>query len=191
MSEKVRNRAVPSTFSIREATQKDAEFIESARYTATRDGYPRFIPDVTQEMVDKMYRGTDLAEAASRNGIRQEITRKPDTQHWLVAGHSGAARGYMWIDEDFAQSGMRWIRALYVEPDAQDNGIGTALLSRGLSMLHADNHDVHLHVIEGNPAVELYEKFQFEVVRSVPDTELVSRVHKYDEIEMIRPAGPL
>ena len=64
-------------------------------------------------------------DAATRRWFQAEIAASPRT--WWVARHNGQVVGYMRLEHDE-------VSHLYVRPDSQGRGVGTALLNRAKSL---------------------------------------------------------
>lgn len=56
-----------------------------------------------------------------------------------------------------------WLEHFYLDPDAQGEGIGSAVLSRLLGRCDRDGAVVRLNVLQGSPARRLYERHGFTV----------------------------
>jgi len=111
-----------------------------------------------------------LAVRAAAVPLMPPIVRTPDEVHAYVRGWDLGARD-VWVAEEpdglvgFAAFTPTWLDSLYVRPDAQGRGVGTALLGLVLS-LRPDG--LGLWVFETNtPARRLYRRHGFvEVERT-------------------------
>lgn len=193
MKEGLQTRESRDAFVLRDAVPDDAAAIEQILYEATREAYPKFVADITAEKIDETYRRRDLSKSEAVIAYRKQIeSGMPESKHWLVAEQLGEVQGFVCFDSDLNMGGRRYVVSLYVNPDSQNQGIGTQLLHKSLEELDASDNDVYINVVEGNPAVETYKKFGFQVERHVPKEELDPKMyHPFDILEMRRPASPL
>jgi ribosomal-protein-alanine N-acetyltransferase len=99
--------------------------------------------------------------------------RQLGTPGFLVAEDTGAGAlaGYV-VADDIPGHGrpLGHIKDLAVHPDRRGEGVGQALLGRGLSVLAEQGaRSVKLEVRESNEAARrLYQKFDFEYLRTLP-----------------------
>ena len=67
------------------------------------------------------------------------------------------------------------LKQLYVAPDCQRRGIGTAVLDELVQRWRAVGKPIELGVLRNNPAQRLYERFGFRVVGQTPLKLLMQR----------------
>ena len=102
--------------------------------------------------------------------VRERYERvRDDSDRFLVAEDEGTIRGYAylrWNDREtksFVGGNEAGLKEIYVEPDYWREGIGTALLERGRSLLPDDVTALKLEMLSGNEAArKFYEKHGFE-----------------------------
>ena len=93
---------------------------------------------------------------------------REDRDRFLVAVHEGSVRGYIYLrwggeTKDFVGAEAAGLKEIYVEPDYWGQGIGTALLERGLDLLPDGVEALRLEMLAGNAVGErFYESRGFE-----------------------------
>ena len=88
-----------------------------------------------------------------------------------VAEEDGRLLGFIGI-EDSTNLGAPVLEKLYVEPDEQNRGVGSALLEKAKE-LRPD--ELYLWVFQKNPARRLYERSGFELVKLTDGAENMER----------------
>lgn len=105
----------------------------------------------------------------------------------LVAVHGQSIIGYAWIARatHLRRQGVCDL-AIYLHQDFQNDGLGTAMLSRLLDLAEKDGqHRVTLHVVADNKiAVPLYKKLGFKAEGLMEGTYLGEDNRYHDELVM-------
>lgn len=66
-----------------------------------------------------------------------------------------------------------YLADIFVKPEYQGRGIGAAVMQDLLKIEHRQGRDVRLRVLKGNPAIELYRRFGFDVEEELNDCYLM------------------
>lgn len=135
------------TIEIRAATAEDAASIADINVRAWRHAYRGIIPDAYLESLD----------AASLTAKVRETLRRHST---ILVAHSGHVVGFSWVstsrDED-ASPNTAEVIALYVDPQHERRGVGSALMRESLSVAGAQGASrVSLWVLEANRAARAF-----------------------------------
>jgi ribosomal protein S18 acetylase RimI-like enzyme len=107
-------------------------------------------PDISK-YVCSWGRATDSGFVAAREN------NQPLGAIWLRL-LNGDEKGYGYVDEFTPELGMA------VFPEYRGRGIGTGLLTRLVETVAASYEQISLSVARENPALRLYQRFDFEVV---------------------------
>ncbi|MFC4439323.1 MULTISPECIES: GNAT family N-acetyltransferase [Natrialbaceae] len=125
----------------------DARAIARINALAWREAYADLLPE---EVIARF-------EADPSDEQRREYADRlrDDRDGIFLAEIDGAARGYSyvrWSEEtkDFVGENEAGLKEIYVEPEYWGQGIGTALLERGLERVPDDIERVRLEMLEGN-----------------------------------------
>jgi ribosomal protein S18 acetylase RimI-like enzyme len=122
----------------------------------------------------------------------REVIYQPDLARYVQDWGKAGDRGFVAIDDATGQSmGAVWLRLLigenqgygYVDdrtpelgiavlPEYRGHGIGTALLN---ALVESTHGPISLSVAAANPAVRLYQRFQFAIVRESEGTLILKR----------------
>lgn len=73
----------------------------------------------------------------------------------------GKIAGAIYVEE---HAQYRWVRTVFLKPEFQGKGIGSALLSQEADLARCENKFLVLKVIKINPAKHLYERLGFKTV---------------------------
>ncbi|WP_436345219.1 N-acetyltransferase family protein [Natronorubrum sp. FCH18a] len=125
----------------------DARAIVRINALAWRAAYDDLLPTDVLEQFDP-----DPPDEA----VREYAARLRDDRDGIVlADADGAARGYSyfrWGDDtkSFVGPSEAGLKEIYVEPDYWGEGVGTALLERGLECLPPSIDRVRLEMLDGN-----------------------------------------
>ena len=95
-------------------------------------------------------------EAFQRNGFWQYHP----LEKFQVITTVGKTAGGLYTEE---QTGIHFIRLIFLLPDFQNLGIGSELLRQEALRAAETGKQLHLKVIKINPAKKLYERLGFEV----------------------------
>lgn len=144
---------------IRPAEIGDLRGVSDVHATTWRAAYPRIVPDGY------------LADMSAERSLARRHERYPDYPvlpdgEELVAQEDSRIVGYVSLGrvrDDGMPADIGEIWALYVLPDHQGSGLGTALLTAGVARLHATGFaEVVLWVLTGNiTARAFYERRGF------------------------------
>jgi|YelNatPaOPRAMG01_1025707.scaffolds.fasta_scaffold27150_1 ribosomal protein S18 acetylase RimI-like enzyme len=126
--------------------------------------------------------------------LEREIINQPDISKYVIEWGKEDDFGFVAVDESDHPVGAIWLRLLkgeergygYVDDktpemgmavlaEHRNKGIGTMLLSH---LLESPNHIyeyISLSVASENPALHLYQRFGFEVVREYGDSIVMKR----------------
>ncbi len=145
--------------------------------------YPNPAAGVTYEAVERY---VDAKENDRRAQWLRDLTNQNQTSHVWVAKEDNRVIGLCKATKD-EQSGH--IRALYVLPEMQGQGVGTALMKQAISWLGRST-DIALEVVVYNQrAIGFYEKLGFQRGQSVDPKTVSGRSNlNMPEIEMRLPA---
>lgn len=99
----------------------------------------------------------DTKEGAARLHLRS-VYRQHET--FIVERH-GHAIGLLQVEDS---PGQAMLSQIHLVPEHRGRGIGTGLIRELLDQARGEGKAVTLNVIEGNPALALYERLGFEVV---------------------------
>jgi GNAT superfamily N-acetyltransferase len=102
-----------------------------------------------------------LSDDAIRIGLRSEF----EPQLAIVIERGAECVGLMVVEE---HSSELWLDHMLIDPSEQNHGIGTALVRWVQDAATLDATSVALSVVDGNPALRLYERLGFAVVRVEP-----------------------
>lgn len=67
------------------------------------------------------------------------------------------------------------IEDIYIAPDSQGQGIGTAVVNYIVGMATLTSVPVRLRVLSSNPSRRLYERLGFRVIQSTPERHFLER----------------
>jgi GNAT superfamily N-acetyltransferase len=147
-------------YTIRLAKKKDApSFYGISLRSHTASYYDQLIPNDSKSDFYSYYTWSEEAEAAFTAGINRKINH-PD---WFVAvaEQGGLVIGY--TIAHLKDDGRLMLRGLFVDPDRQAKGAGTALFKKSLAWGVVGN-PIELSVMENNTvARRIYEKCGFTV----------------------------
>jgi len=88
-----------------------------------------------------------------------------------VAEKEGRLLGFIGIEHS-TNLGAPVLERIYVDPDAQNRGVGTALLQKAIELRPVE---LYLWVFQKNPARALYERHGFELVKLTEGAENMER----------------
>lgn len=148
---------------IRPASRADEPFLWDMLYQAI------FVPPGTTQLPREILQQPELRRyvegwgQAGDVGWVAEINGKPIGAIWARLFESDK-RGYGYVDEDTPEM------SLAVDPGYRGMGIGTRLVDRLLKELAADYKAISLSVTAENPAVHLYERQGFEIIKRQDDS---------------------
>jgi len=97
--------------------------------------------------------------------------RMREHEELWVAEEGGRLLGFLGIEHS-TNLGAPVLEKLYVEPTAQNRGVGTALLEKAKELRP---EELYLWVFQKNPARRLYERHGFELVRLTDGSENMER----------------
>lgn len=125
----------------------DVRAITRINALAWREAYADLLPD---DVIAQL--GADPSDEQLRE-MADRLEHELDGIH--LAESDGAARGYSYVrwgeeTKDFVGENGAGLKEIYVEPEYWGEGIGTALLERGLDALPEDVERVRLEMLEGN-----------------------------------------
>jgi ribosomal protein S18 acetylase RimI-like enzyme len=127
---------------LRPATQADVEFARATHHRALREVVVRQFGPWDEELQDRFFEQSGFPEGFD------------------VIEYDGAPCGYLRTDESGPKSE---VHNIYIEPEYQRRGIGTALLKRVIAL----GRPVSLQVLfENTEAADLYRRLGFRVVGS-------------------------
>lgn len=132
-----------ATFSLLPASEQDKDFILEAFKLSMR------------EYVEWAW-GWD--EEVQQNSF---WTNLPIEKFKLICVN-GQAAGAIYV-EDHEQ--YHWVRTIFLRPEFQGQGVGSALLAQEADRARNDNKHLVLKVIKINPAKRLYERLGFKTVK--------------------------
>ena len=151
--------------SIRRLSPSDQQFLWEMLYQSlhVREGSPPFPREVINRPEIAKYvrawgRAGDMGLVAVEVG-----SGEPVGAAWLRL-LKGVERGYGYVDDETPELGMA------VLPGCRGRGVGSDLLSRLLESAGAVYRSACLSVSADNPAVRLYVRAGFEVVRECGDS---------------------
>lgn len=125
----------------------DVRAITRINALAWREAYADLLPD---DVIAQL--GADPSDEQLRE-MADRLEHELDGIH--LAESDGAARGYSYVrwgeeTKDFVGENEAGLKEIYVEPEYWGQGIGTALLERGLERVPADIERVRLEMLDGN-----------------------------------------
>lgn len=170
------------------ASLEDAEGIFNVQRVTWIDTYPNEAAGIMSDAVRTRIEG-EHGELIQPKIERWRKTIEEGSRDVFVAKSSGTVLGFVAPHYDQENDQYR-LGALYVLPETQGSGIGSALIQRALDHIGEDK-DVYLHVVTYNQnAIQFYENKGFvktgqDVTGSV--APLPGGMH-LPEIEMVRPA---
>lgn len=138
----------------------DVRGVSRVNGLAWREAYSDVLPD-------RVLEGIPVERSAEAVEEWYESVRD-DRDRFLVAVHEGAVRGYIYLrwgeeTKDFVGEDEAGLKEIYVEPDYWGQGVGTALLERGLDILPDDAEALKLDMLAGNEVGRrFYEARGFE-----------------------------
>lgn len=167
------------------ATKNDAESIYRVQSQTWLDTYPNKDAGITREDIRLRIEG-EHGELVSEKIKRwkERIESDNEKSKIFVARVDGKVVGFTapgFID------GQRRIGAIYVLPEAQGKGVGSALMKQALSW-HGNSDDIYLRVATYNHnAINFYKGFGFEETgNSITDQTAKDRgIVEIPEIEMV------
>ncbi len=170
------------------ATPQDAEAISELLRETWRATYPNKEIGITEEDI-RLRTDGENGEYIVQNieRWRKNIESTDDKATAYIALKGGKIVGFTY--PTIAPNGQRYIGALYVLPEAQDQGVGSRLIQANLAW-HGEDEPVYLVVAAYNQnAIKFYKKFGFiETGNTVEDLSARKRgLKELPEIEMIRP----
>ena len=171
---------------IEQAVPEDAQEICSVLGKTWFDTYPNAEAGITREDIRLRIEG----ERGER--IQPSIDRWRNTIETSDGSHAVyVARMNDKIVGMAAPSfigGMRRVGALYVLPEVQGKGVGSALMQKVLEW-HGTGEAIYLAVARYNQkAIDFYKRFGFKQTRSIEDEGDVYGGKQIPEIEMVRQA---
>ena len=172
---------------IEPARPEDAKQIMIIKRDAQLGAYSNAEHGITTEDIRNRWSDEELNTAIAnwRNGIIGE-TEHSD-KRTFVAKVDGKVVGFT---SPGLKDGKLMLGAMYVEPNAQGQGAGTALIKKALEWLGSDR-DVFVNVVAHNQkAIKFYEHFGFKPTGVELPEETDEQGLKYlREIEMLRKAN--
>jgi ribosomal protein S18 acetylase RimI-like enzyme len=138
---------------------------------------------------EMLYHGLHAAEAATKPS--QDIVRRPELARYVAGWGRPGDAGFVAHDGETGDPlGAVWCRlttaadssnkndapelAFAVKPGHRRRGIGAALLTQWVKT-NPQQSSISLAVAANSPAVRLYERFGFKVVRENPGSVTMSR----------------
>jgi ribosomal protein S18 acetylase RimI-like enzyme len=138
---------------------------------------------------EMLYHGLHAAEAATKPS--QDIVRRPELARYAAGWGRPGDAGFVAHDHETGDPlGAVWCRlamaadssnkndapelAFAVKPGHRRRGIGAALLTQWVKT-NPQQSSISLAVAANSPAVRLYERFGFKVVRENPGSVTMSR----------------
>jgi ribosomal protein S18 acetylase RimI-like enzyme len=136
--------------------------------------------------------GQGLRTAEDESGVSPEIEQHPELAHYVEGWGRPGDAGFVAHDKkENKPVGAVWIRlpmserrdeeygvtpelAFAVKPSHRRHGIGAALLTQ-LVKANPEQSTILISAPASNPAVRLYERFGFKVVRERPDSVVMRR----------------
>jgi ribosomal protein S18 acetylase RimI-like enzyme len=171
---------------IEQAKPEDAEAICSVLGKTWFDTYPNAEAGITREDIRLRVEG-ERGERIQPNieRWRNTITTSNDSHTVYVARIDDRVVG---MAAPSFIGGMRRVGALYVLPEVQGKGVGSALMQKVLEW-HGTGETLYLAVASYNQkAIDFYERFGFKQTRSIEDEGDVYGGKQIPEVEMVRQA---
>lgn len=166
------------------AKPEDAEAICDVLRETWLDTYPNAEADITREDIRLRVEGK-YGERRQKNveRWRNNIKTTDGSQAVFVARTNNRIIG---MAAPSLIDGRHEVGALYVLPDVQGQGVGSALM-RTIFEWHGTDEDIYLAVASYNQkAIDFYERFGFKKTRSIEDEGDVYGGRQIPEIEMVR-----
>ena len=147
-----------SDIMIRTAGADDIQLIHEMAETVFRNTYAAILsPEQMEYMMDWMY---------SHENLRKQMA---EGHTYFLASCGGRLVGYSSVQPDGMLDDGRpvfHLQKLYVMPDCQHSGVGTALFNHVVSHVsEAAPCRIELNVNRGNPAVSFYERIGMRKLR--------------------------
>lgn len=125
---------------------------------AASDGDADFIFD---SFVVSMRRYVEWAWGWNDEFQQQGFWKNLPIQKLQIICIDGARAGVLCVEEDDRR---HWIRTIFLRPEFQGRGVGSALLQQEAGRARRAGKDLVLKVIKINPARNLYDRLGFKVV---------------------------
>lgn len=171
---------------ITQAFPEDAETVCRIQSQTWIDTYPNAELGITEEDIRVRLEGENGERTTKKIDRWRQIIESADDKHTVfVARLGGVATGFIAPRTD--EDNKHRIGALYVLPEAQGKGVGTALMEKALEWL-GKNDDIYLCVVAYNTnAIKFYERFGFiKTDNQVVDESAISGGFKeLPEFEMV------
>ncbi|MDE1874730.1 MAG: GNAT family N-acetyltransferase [Patescibacteria group bacterium] len=171
-------------FVIRDAKPKDARGIQEVFYRTWLATYPNQKHGITLDDIEQRYIGYDSPERIDRAAKR--ITDLPANERFWVAEDSGEIVGVCHI---VIEPDKNFLRAIYVLPQYQGQGIGSALMRRADGFFKPLVPSRVTVATYNDRAIRFYEGLGFKKTdRVIVDEKFRMKSGSIiTEIEMIRP----
>lgn len=167
------------------AVPEDARAIRDVLYQSWLDTYPNEKVGITREDIVELYKDQFSEERLQKS--RKRLAEGPANEHTLVAKMNGVVVGVSRIVKEDNRNKL-W--TLYVHPEFQGRGMGTALWKAAQGYFDAAK-DTYLEVADYNTrAIGFYERLGFQDTgkRFVEERFRMKSGASIIEIEMRRPA---
>lgn len=140
---------------ITEATPEDAKAITYVRHKTWLMTYPNEKEGITKEDIEASFNKRSVEDESEQRAHR---IKNDITVHLWIAKEESIVVGFIEVRKD---SNYNIIHALYVHPDYQQQGVGTALMNEALVWL-GDEKEIICHVASYNEAaIGFYKQFGF------------------------------
>ena len=141
---------------IRDASPDDAEAINTVLYEAWLATYPNEEAGVTIEDIEDSYKDRFSDERLKKS--RERLTNLPENERRLVAVSGDRVIG---VARVIREEGNGKLQTLYVLPEYQGKGVGTALWEEGKRFFDP-GQDIYLEVADYNEnAINFYKRLGF------------------------------
>jgi ribosomal protein S18 acetylase RimI-like enzyme len=150
---------MPSWF-IRRLTQADEHFLREMLYVALHvpHGQPPFPKEVLSEPEISQY-VSDWGRKGDTGFVAVDARTSLCVGTAWIRLFTGESKGYGYVDDEIPELSMA------VLPEYRGNGIGTDLIRHLIDEACLEHCALSLSVLADNPAVRLYQRLGFEVVR--------------------------
>lgn len=166
-----------SKFEIVEAVPEHAEQILDIQKETWIATYPNVKLGITEEQIEKRFENKEERIEKWKNKIESD-----ESKVWVIK-LNGSVVGFCGVEGNE-------IASLYVRPDCQGAGVGSALITAALEHI-GRGQDTYLNVASYNEStISFYEKFGFKVAGKVDDKHQIEIGGvKLPEVRMILQAS--